>query len=228
MGGYREGSGRAKFGYYKGIYCGSTYELCWVIYNIDNKIPFKRFEGYLSDGNLKYYPDFILENNTIVEIKGYNTPEVDKKTQLAIDKGYNIKVLYKKDLQYAFEYVKKQYAIKNKQNFHTLYDGHKPSYELTCNNCNKLYFTEVKPKKEINFCSRVCSGKYRFKKNEQTLRELEVSPPVQRKLTDEQVKEIYLMQGSKSEIAKKFNINKSLVYFIKHKQIHKKLLNNLE
>src|SRR6516164_8460315 len=31
-GGIRIGSGRSKSGYYKGIYCGSTYELCWVIY----------------------------------------------------------------------------------------------------------------------------------------------------------------------------------------------------
>lgn len=27
IGGYRKGSGRSKHGYYKGIYCGSTYEL---------------------------------------------------------------------------------------------------------------------------------------------------------------------------------------------------------
>ena len=42
-GGYRPGSGRAKTGYYKGIYCGSTYELAWVIYQIDNNKDFSRF-----------------------------------------------------------------------------------------------------------------------------------------------------------------------------------------
>jgi len=29
VGGYREGSGHSYSGYYKGIYCGSTYELVW-------------------------------------------------------------------------------------------------------------------------------------------------------------------------------------------------------
>ena len=47
-GGYREGSGRSKSGYYKGIYCGSTYELAWMIYQLDNKIAFSRFNSALS------------------------------------------------------------------------------------------------------------------------------------------------------------------------------------
>ena len=45
LGGYREGSGRSKSGYYNGIYCGSTYELCWVIYALDTQVKFDRFKG---------------------------------------------------------------------------------------------------------------------------------------------------------------------------------------
>lgn len=69
VGGYRPGSGRAKTGYYKGIYCGSTYELAWVIFNIDNHIQFERFSGFIESNGVKYFPDFI-QGNTIVEIKG--------------------------------------------------------------------------------------------------------------------------------------------------------------
>jgi len=54
VGGLRNGSGRSKSGYYKEIYCGSTYELCWVIYNLDHNISFSRFSGYLTDGKIKY------------------------------------------------------------------------------------------------------------------------------------------------------------------------------
>jgi hypothetical protein len=46
-GGYRIGSGRSKSGYYKGIYCGSTYELCWAIHALDHNIKFSRFDKKL-------------------------------------------------------------------------------------------------------------------------------------------------------------------------------------
>ena len=93
-GGYREGSGRGKSGYYKGIFCSSTYELVYVIYRLDHNLPVKRFEGVLQNEKLKYIPDFI-EDNTIVEIKGYYQYLVDEKCKLARSKGYDIKVLYK-------------------------------------------------------------------------------------------------------------------------------------
>ena len=155
-GGYRPGSGRSKSGYYKGIYCGSTYELCWVIYNIDHQISFTRFNNYITDGNIKYYPDFLLSDNTIIEIKGYHTPEVDKKASLAQSLGYKISILYKKDLEYAFNYVKKQY---NTSRFYELYENHKTDLNATCNYCNKK-FHKHKIKTKNVFCSRTCCGKF--------------------------------------------------------------------
>lgn len=156
-GGYREGSGRSKSGYYKGVYCGSTYELCWVIYHIDKKLPFKRFEGILEKNGLKYYPDFLVDN-TIIEIKGYWTEGVDRKKELAESFGYKVEVLYKSDLQYMFEYVKNTYGT-NK--FHTLYDTHKPSFNGVCCHCKKEFSSErKKPNTKDIFCSRSCSGKY--------------------------------------------------------------------
>ena len=100
-GGYREGSGKAKSGYYKGIYCGSTYELVWVIYQIDHNVSFQRFEGVLSDNEIKYIPDFLI-GNIIYEMKGFESEDsVDRKTQLAESKGYTVKVLRKEQFKLA-------------------------------------------------------------------------------------------------------------------------------
>jgi len=126
-GGYREGSGRAKTGYYKGIYCGSTYELCWVIHAIDHNIEFQRFPNKLEKDGVIYYPDFLLsDGNTIIEPKGYEKQEsVDKKTKVAESFGYIVKVMRKEDLQYAFDYVIRVYGTKK---FFDLYDEYKPRY----------------------------------------------------------------------------------------------------
>ena len=119
-GGYRENGGRSKFGYYKDIFCGSTYELAWVIWRLDHDLPVNRFKGYLEDKEikLKYYPDFI-EGNKIYEMKGYWTKKVDAKTDLAIRKGYEIDVLYKDDLKECFEWVYEKYKTKKLE---SLYD----------------------------------------------------------------------------------------------------------
>jgi hypothetical protein len=159
MGGYREGSGRSKSGYYKGIYCGSTYELCWVIYNIDHQIKFRRFSEKLEKDGVSYYPDFILsDEKTIVETKGYEKQEsVDKKTKVAESFGYTVRVLRKNDLQYAFDYVAKTY---NTKKFYELYDGYKPKYKHLCDCCSNEFETDRKLKTEIKFCSRICAGRY--------------------------------------------------------------------
>lgn len=116
-GGYREHSGRSKTGYYNNIYCGSTYELIWIMYNIYHNIDFKRFDGYiLYNDNKKYFPDFII-GNLIIEIKGYHTPIVDIKCQAAIDAGYQIKVLYKSDIQYMFDWFTNKYPNTKLESF---------------------------------------------------------------------------------------------------------------
>lgn len=115
FGGLTHGSGRGKKGWYKGFFCDSTYELVYVIYNIDNNISFKRCNRayeYTLDGVVhKYYPDFELSDGTIVETKGYHTELVDMKTSSVTDRP--ILVLYEKDLQYAFDWVKSNYKYKS-------------------------------------------------------------------------------------------------------------------
>ena len=109
-GGYRKGSGRGKCGWYKGYWCDSSYELAWIIFNIDHNIKFERNTKkftYVFDGKeKKYIPDFIL-NQEYVEIKNYKSAITDAK----IDQfPLKIKILYKNDLKNIFEYVVNKYG----------------------------------------------------------------------------------------------------------------------
>lgn len=111
-GGLRPNSGIGKNGWYKNIFCRSTWELVYVIYNLDHNIQFKpckRVYEYEYKGEKhKYYPDFELEDGTIIEIKGYEYNDI-LKYKIESVKDRPIKVLYRDDLEYAFNYVKKNY-----------------------------------------------------------------------------------------------------------------------
>lgn len=159
-GGYREGSGRAKTGYYNGIYCGSTYELVWVIYNLDHGMEVRRFDGVIQGEGITYVPDF-MQNGKIVEIKGWFTKSVDSKTNLALSLGYEIDVLYKKDMKHMFDWVKSQYKYKD---LPELYDELPPSNVYVCGFCEKEFYRGGKVKYENVYCSRICLGKSRVGK----------------------------------------------------------------
>lgn len=159
-GGYREGSGRSKTGYFKGIYCGSTYELAWIVYRIDHDLPVQRFQGFLQCKitGKKYFPDFIIDNH-IIEIKGYDfNQSVAIKSAIATSYGYDITVLYKKDLAVEFKHLKENYKF---QQMSDLYDNSKHSYTEICSFC-KIGFTCTKSrinKSGLKYCSRKCAGK---------------------------------------------------------------------
>lgn len=161
-GGYREHSGRGKSGWYKGIFCQSTYELAWVIYNLDNDIAFERckqtFE-YIYEGKTHtYHPDFVLADGTIVEIKGYHQPSVTVKQQAVLQAGYKYQLLYKNDLKICFDYIYKKYGVA-KDNLIVLFDESKGYYTKTCEVCGKEFKTKNKDQRA---CSRVCNGKIRY------------------------------------------------------------------
>lgn len=149
-----------KSGYYKGNKYDSTYELCWAIYNIDHNIPFKRSKiqiPYVYKGKEHtYYPDFELEDGTLIEIKGRHTDLVDIKTQAALDLGFSIKVLYKKDLDYAFSYVEKTYKTRK---FYSLYEECKKRFIYNCSCCGSQIIRPTEAKTLV-FCNRRCVGKY--------------------------------------------------------------------
>lgn len=160
-GGLREKSGRAKTGRYEGVYCGSTYELAFLIYHLDNNSNIARcdksFDYEFNGKSHKYYPDFIVDGK-IYEIKG-RMQEVDHvKIKVAdailIDRN-NIKVY--------IDYVCKKFNI-SKYNLHTLYEEHKPKYSYICDNCGNDFDTECERTTEIKFCSNVCAGKFQQRK----------------------------------------------------------------
>jgi hypothetical protein len=219
MGGYRKGSGRSKSGYYKGIYCGSTYELCWAIYNIDNNIKFERFPGKIEKDGLVYYPDFLLDDGkTIIETKGYEKKEsVDKKTKLAESFGYTVAVLRKDDLQYAFDYVERTYKTKK---FYELYDDYKPKYSHTCDYCKKMFETDRKVKTESKFCTRSCAGKYRKQHN---VGKINVENGKYKRTLDKKTAlEIYHRNDKSLQgLAEEYHLPKNNIWFIKQKKTYK-------
>lgn len=158
VGGYRHGSGRGKKGWYKGYFCDSSWELAFVIYCLENGVKitrnYKGFEYKFEEKISKYYPDFIMEDGSFIEIKGY----MDSKNLEKINQ-FNfgiLKIIGKKDIKLYIDYVKKKYG----NNFISLYEGYKPRYKHICEFCGKEYEND---KEEGVFCSRSCTGKFRVK-----------------------------------------------------------------
>jgi len=108
-GGHRKGSGVGKGGWYKGYWCDSTYELAWIIYQLEHNYPFERNKvrfQYSWDNKIReYIPDFI-QNNELIEIKGYLTEQ----TKVKLQSVQNLKVLFRKDLEKEFKYVQSKYG----------------------------------------------------------------------------------------------------------------------
>lgn len=116
-GGYRRGSGKGIKGWYKGFWCDSSWELAFVIFNLEmgNKIERnKKFFEYDYNGKTyKYYPDFLL-NDEYVEIKGYeNNKSKEKKKQFPC----KLITYYFKEMLPILEYVK----LKHGEDFIKLY-----------------------------------------------------------------------------------------------------------
>lgn len=127
-GGFRPGSVRSRWGYYKDIYCASTYELVYLIYSLEHNIPIKRNKDYfnyeINNVSKRYLPDFKI-NETYIEIKNFPRKEVDIKAEAVIKQGKEIKVLYYKDLEEMMNYIDSKYNTwhtKRDNNYHTLYD----------------------------------------------------------------------------------------------------------
>lgn len=156
-GGVRKNSGNSLGGWYKGIFCHSTYELVFVIYCLDHNINIKRCETtfkYFGTDNKEhtYYPDFIV-NNEIIEIKGYFSDSVKLKEEAVLKAGKSYKILYKKDLTECFNYVYNNYT----NNLKTLYEDYKPKYKYVCSHCGKEFYADNKRTTEKVYCCRKCS-----------------------------------------------------------------------
>jgi hypothetical protein len=116
-GGLRRGSGRGKKGWYKGYWCDSSWELAWVIYQLEHNISFirneEKFEYQHKGKTRNYIPDFKIED-IYIEIKGYNTDQwQDKLSQFP----HKLQILYKQEMKPILEYVIGKYG----KNFVRLY-----------------------------------------------------------------------------------------------------------
>lgn len=111
-GGYIKGSGRGKSGWYKGYWCDSSWELAWVIYNLDRDIKFDRnhvkFEYVWNNEKHNYIPDFKIDDEYI-EIKGYYTKQFEAKVAQF---PYDLKVYAKNEMIPILKYVVEKYSKK--------------------------------------------------------------------------------------------------------------------
>ena len=109
LGGNTEGYKKAKHGWYKGFYYGSSWELAFLLWALDNKLNISRcnkvFEYEFEGKMRKYYPDFEIDG-LIYEIKGYED-KYAKAKHLAFP---NIIVLKYAEMKDKLEYVKNTYG----------------------------------------------------------------------------------------------------------------------
>ena len=111
-----------KHGYYNGIYCASSYELAFVVYCLEHNINIKRnSQGFIYQFNGKqhiYYPDFIVDESTYIETKGYCADSVQAKIDY-FPKNLKYKIIYKQEMKQYLAYCIKKYGRKF---WDTLYD----------------------------------------------------------------------------------------------------------
>lgn len=156
-GGMREGSGRAKTGWYKGIYCGSTYELAFLIWHLDHNLKIERstdvFE-YTYDGKThKYYPDFVVDSQNY-EIKGRMVDADYAKLQAS-----NAILVDSNKMKLFIQYVVTNYKV-GKSSLWKLYDTNKLPFEYSCYNCQSVFHTHKERTTETKFCSQPCAAKF--------------------------------------------------------------------
>lgn len=120
-GGIRKGSSRGKCGWYKGIWCDSSYELAYVIYCLEHDINIGRnTKGYnysYENEEHLYFPDF-RANDKLVEIKNFRSELTDMKLK-AVDE--EVTIYYKDTIIPFLDYAKTKYG----NDFIKLYNNEK-------------------------------------------------------------------------------------------------------
>lgn len=103
----------SKSGWYDGVYFMSSWELAYYIYQRDHEHKIQRcnqrFKYLYKDKEHYYYPDFIVDDHIIVEIKGFETPlDILKYSTVP-----NICVIRGTDIYQYVEYVQTTYGVKD-------------------------------------------------------------------------------------------------------------------
>lgn len=112
-GGLRIGSGHGKMGWYKGVYCRSSWELAWLIYQLEHgqKVePCKEFFEYrFNGGTHRYYPDFKI-GEIYYEIKGQHFDNLTAKLEYFPKEKTLIMIDGKQEIKLYLDYVIKKYG----------------------------------------------------------------------------------------------------------------------
>lgn len=113
------------YGTYHGYECDSSWELAFVIYNLDHNIPFERNQEYFyytfNGQRHKYFPDFRV-GDKYIEIKGRVTDKDVAKFE-QFPKNKQLVVIKRSEIQTYINYCKCTYG-----NYTELYDRAFPSY----------------------------------------------------------------------------------------------------
>ena len=99
-------------GNYKGYHCDSTWELAFIVYHLENELPFKRNTEhfpYIYEGQEhNYFPDFIIDD-IYYEVKGYHNDIVQAKIN-QFPKDKKLVVLYYDDMKPMIDYCISKYG----------------------------------------------------------------------------------------------------------------------
>lgn len=111
-GGYRKNAGRGRRGYYKGLYCMSSWELAWVVYQLEHDKQVEqckeKFE-YMMNGEIHHYtPDFKI-GDIYFEIKNWHRPDTDFKIS-AFPKEKTLILIEGKQNEKYISYVTEKYG----------------------------------------------------------------------------------------------------------------------
>lgn len=111
FGGYNELSiNKCYQGWYHGIHCDSSWELAFILWNELHNNKIQRYTSYFlyeyKGKQYKYYPDFIVNDKDIYEIKGYYSSRAKAKHE----QNPNIILLLRNDLIPIIEEVEKIYG----------------------------------------------------------------------------------------------------------------------
>ena len=127
----RSNSGKGigyKCGWYKDIWCDSSWELAFLIYNLEHGVDIKRNSDAFQYKDLSgifhtYYPDFVI-GDTYYEIKGKVTGITQLKIDAVCNSGHKIILITYSKIRKYLSYAKNKYG----KMFYNLYDLDKPSW----------------------------------------------------------------------------------------------------
>ena len=116
----RRTPGKFKYGYYKGVWCDSSWELAYLLYCLDHNILVERnkigFTYIWQDAPHHYFPDFYLPDiESYVEIKGYKSERDVAKIEQFSER---LLVLEAAEMQPILDEIESKYG----KNFVELYD----------------------------------------------------------------------------------------------------------